>query len=75
MIIDEINKQVSIADSALQSITFKMQKVIIVIHRIAKADYQKEVVDTDMVGIEDLSEKDWIENRFSYCLSEEFMVD
>ncbi len=75
MIIDEINRQVKIATDALQQVTFKMQNVIAVIYKIAVEDYQKEVVDTGMIELEDESKEDWIKDRFDYYLSEEFMND
>ena len=42
-------------------------------YKIAAEEYQKEVVDTEMVGIEELCKEDWIEDRFYYYLSNEFM--
>jgi len=75
MIISEIMKQIQVTLDALQNITFQVKGMVAIMHRIAENDYQKEVVDTGMIELEDKSKEDWIKNRFDYYLSEEFMND
>ena len=72
MIIDEMNEQIKIAGDALQKVTFQMQGMIVILHKIAAEDYQKEVVDTGMVELEEMNKADWIQDRLSYYLSDEF---
>ena len=75
MIIKDINESAAIIEKATQNITFKLQEVIIIIYRIASNDYEKEVVDTGMVDLEEISKEDWIQERYDDYLSEEFLEE
>ena len=73
MIVEKINEQVTTIGNALNELTFQTQNLIRIIYKIASEDYQKEVVETNMVDIEELSKKEWIQDRYDYYMSKEFL--
>lgn len=73
MIISDINEQVAITEKAMRKITFKLQEFIVVIYKIAAKDYEKEIVETEMQDLEEMSKEEWIQDRYDYYMSKEFL--